>query len=133
MLTMMLTLPVVIGAWLKDETVAGFADPGAVYVLQELNGAPVAARATITFPEPGRIAGEGPCNGYSATQGVPYPWFKAGPIAATRRACPDLPLETAFFETLAAATLVEVAGPVLILSNDDGVQMVFQAGPGAGD
>ena len=110
-----------------DETVSGYADPAAVYRLKEIGGEAFAARATITFPEEGQIVGEAPCNRWSAGQSAPYPWFDPGPIAATKRACADLVAETRFFQVLAAMTLAEVQGPVLILSNDDGVQMVFRA------
>ena len=111
----------------SDETVSGYADPDAIYQLVEVAGTAFEARATITFPEEGRIAGDAPCNAWNATQSVPYPWFEVGPIAVTRRACPELEAEQVFLTTLAEMTLVEVQGPVLILSDDDGREMVFQA------
>jgi heat shock protein HslJ len=113
----------------KDETVSGYATPGVTWTLAELGGAPYPARATLTFPEEGRIAGEAPCNGYSATQSAPYPWFEAGPIATTKRACPELAAEAAFLDALARVTLAEVTGEVLILSTEDGFEMVFHAAP----
>ena len=109
-----------------DETISGYADPDATYRLVELGGEPFPARATIRFPEEGRLEGDAPCNRWFAKQNVPYPWFEAGSIGATKRGCADLALETAFFEALGAMTLVEVQGPVLILSDDDGRSMVFQ-------
>ena len=48
-------------------------------------------------------------------------------MAVTRRACPELAEETRFFQTLEDMTLAEVQGPVLILSNEDGTEMVFEA------
>ena len=110
-----------------DETVSGYASPGATYRLVEVSGAPFAARATITFPEEGQVAGEAPCNRWSAAQNVPYPWFELGPVAATRRACPGLEAEGLFFSMLGKMSLAEVQGPVLILSNDVGAEMVFEA------
>ena len=109
-----------------DETVSGYADPTAVYRLVEIDGVAFAARATISFPEEGRIVGEAPCNRWSAGQDAPYPWFAPGPIAATRRACPELEAETRFFEALGRMSLAEVQGPILILSSDDGLEMVFR-------
>ena len=109
-----------------DETVSGYADPAATYRLVEIDGESFEPRATITFPEEGRISGEAPCNSWSANQSVPYPWFEVGPIAATKRACDDLQAERLFFATLSEMTLVEVQGPVLILSDDDGREMVFE-------
>ncbi len=119
-----LVLPIVGCA---DETVSGYADPDATYRLVEISGTPFAAQATIAFPEEGRVRGEAPCNRWSATQSVPYPWFKLGPIAATKRACPDLEAEARFLTMLGEMTLVEVQGPVLILSDDQGRAMVFEA------
>jgi len=110
-----------------DETVSGYGAAGTTWRLVELDGARFPARATLTFPEEGRIAGDGPCNAFTADQTAPYPWFDAERIAATRRACPDLDAEAAFFSALEAMTLAEVAGDVLILSNDTGRQMVFNA------
>ena len=110
-----------------DETISGYAERTAVYSLTELDGAPYAATATISFPEPGRAAGEGPCNTWFATQSAPYPWIELGPIGATRRACPELEDETRFFEALSQVSLAEVLGPVLILTTEDGAELVFEA------
>ncbi len=110
-----------------DETISGYADPEAIYQLVEIDGEAFPASATIAFPEPGRAKGNGPCNAWSAAQTSPYPWIELGPIAATRRACPDLEAENLFFERLAKASLAEVTGPVLILTDEDGRELVFQA------
>lgn len=110
-----------------DESISGYADPTAVYRLSEIDGAPFTARATITFPEAGAARGDGPCNAWSAVQSAPYPWLELGPIATTRRGCPELSAEQQFFVALTDMTLAEVQGPVLILSNDDGREMLFRA------
>ena len=112
-----------------DETVTAYADGQTEFVLRTLNGTPFAATATINIAEPGRVSGTAPCNTYSASQSAPYPWFEIGPIAVTRRACPDLAAETAFLGALAAMTLAEVTGNTLILSNTEQGEMVFQASP----
>ncbi len=109
-----------------DETISGFADPAAVYGLVELNGEPVTSDATVTFLTEGRVEGNGPCNAWSASQTAPYPWIELGPIAATRRACPELAFEGRFFEALTSVSLAEVSGPLLVLSGDE-VEMVFRA------
>lgn len=124
----LLTLP--LSACLADETISGYADTAATYRLQSMNGLPVAARATISFPEEGVVAGQAPCNSFSASQTAPYPWFQLGPMRVTRMACPNLDVEQAFFRNLAQMTLAEVGGAVLILSNEAGDEMVFQADPG---
>jgi len=120
-------VPLALMGYCADETISGYADATTTYRLVELDGAAFDAQATIRFPEEGRIAGSGPCNAFSAQQGAPYPWFDVGPIAATKRACPDLAAEAAFFAALAEMTLSEVAGPVLILSNDSGRELLFRA------
>ena len=111
----------------KDETVSGHGGDGATWVLRSIDGTPFAARATLTFPEEGTLAGEAPCNGYSGQQTVPYPWFSAERLITTRRACPDLEAETRYLRALGDMTLAEIAGDTLILSNDAGGEMVFRA------
>ena len=110
-----------------DETVSAYGAADQVWVLTELDGVTFSARATLTFPETGKIAGEGPCNRYSGVMTTPYPWFDAGQVVSTRMACPDLAAESAFFASLSGATQSEVAGDILILRNDAGDEMVFKA------
>jgi heat shock protein HslJ len=115
-----------VSACQKDETISRYVDPASVWQLAELDGKPFNIRATITFPGEGRIAGQAPCNRYSGTQTSPYPWFHAGPLIATKMACPDLMAENVFFEALADMTLSEAVPDALILSNDAGRAMVFR-------
>ncbi|MBQ0749546.1 MAG: META domain-containing protein [Roseovarius sp.] len=112
----------------KDETVTGYGGAEAVWHLESLDGAAFPARATLMFPAEGELAGEGPCNRYSGRQTVPYPWFAAQDVTATKRACPELAEEALYLTALAEMTLVEVLGDVMILSNDAGREMVFRAG-----
>ncbi|MCI2399718.1 META domain-containing protein [Aliiroseovarius subalbicans] len=112
-----------------DETISGYSDTKVTWVLEELDGVPFTARATITFPEEGKIAGEAPCNRYFGAQTAPYPWFDVDGVGATRMACPDLDAEGRFFAALERVTLAEVAGNTLILSTEDRVEMVFKAQP----
>ena len=117
---------VALGGCLKDETLSGFVPDGSTWILEEMRGAPFAERTTLTFPEPEQIAGQAPCNQYFAVQTVPYPWFNVNAVGSTRRACPALELEGTYFATLQAATLAEVAGDTLILSNEDGPLLVYK-------
>jgi len=110
-----------------DETIAGYGAADRVWVLTELDGAAFSAKATMQFPEPGKIAGAAPCNRYSGAMTAPYPWFEAGQLAVTRMACPDIAAESAFFEALSGMTQSEVSGNTLILSNEAGREMVFKA------
>jgi len=111
----------------KDETVSGHGGHDKTWVLRSLDGATFPARATLTFPEEGEIAGEAPCNRYSGQQTVPYPWFSAERILSTKRACPDLDAEIRYLHALEDMSLAEIAGNTLILSNDAGREMVFRA------
>jgi len=129
MIRLVVALPLLLGVWScdGDESVARYGAGDTTWTLTEIDGTAYPARATLSFPGDGRIAGTGPCNRFSGEQTLPYPWFGAEAIAATRRACPGLDLETAYFAALEAMTLSEVAGDVLILRNDDGREMVFRA------
>ncbi|WP_102109598.1 META domain-containing protein [Oceaniglobus roseus] len=111
----------------KDETVSGYIDREATFLLEELDGAPFPARATIAFPSEGAVRGEAPCNRWSARQTVPYPWIGIEDIASTRRTCPAQAQENAYLAALRQMTLVEGLGDVVILSNDAGRQMVIRA------
>jgi len=127
MRTALLLIAMSILGYCKDETVSGHGGQAATWVLQSIDGTPFETRATLTFPEEGTLAGEAPCNRYSARQTVPYPWFSAERIIATKRACPDLDAENRYLRALERMTLAEIAGDTLILSNDAGREMVFRA------
>lgn len=116
-----------LSACAADETIARFVDPNAEFHLIELDGRAFDATATIQFSAAGEVVGQTPCNRYFAQQSLPYPWIKIDGIGATRMACPDLPLETAFLLALGKMTLAEAVGTTLILSNDAGRKMVFEA------
>jgi heat shock protein HslJ len=111
----------------KDETIAGYGASGQLWQLSEIDGTAFAATVTVTFPEPGKIGGNAPCNTYTGTMDAPYPWFEIGPLAVTRMACPDLEFETDFLAALAEMSVSEVSGDTMILSNDAGREMVFKA------
>lgn len=111
----------------QDETVAAYGAGGRAWVLHSIDGIDFPASATLDFPEAGRVAGQGPCNGYSATLDVPYPWFEVRDLVATRAACPDLEAEGTFFAALMAMEQSEVSGNILILRNEAEHEMLFNA------
>jgi heat shock protein HslJ len=121
-----LSLPILLAACLKDETISGYVDQTATFQLVEINGAKFTATATLSFPEQGRISGQAPCNSYNATQTAPYPWFELGPIRATLSTCPEMAEENEFFETLTRMTLIETLADVVILRNDEAEEMLFR-------
>ena len=123
-----LALPLVLLlAQCSDETVRAYGGADRVWQLTELHDARFTAVATLSFPDPGRIQGQAPCNSYGGKMTAPYPWFEIGPIVATRRACPALAEEQRFFQALKTATQSEVSGDTLILRDDAGREMVFKA------
>lgn len=111
-----------------DETLHAYGAADRIWRLSEMNGAPFDGDVTISFPRAGVVMGQGPCNRYNGALTLPYPWFGIGPLAATRMACPDLPLETAYFATLESVTISEVREHSLILSTEDEVVLVFTSG-----
>ena len=122
-----LALLAIVSACQQDETVAAYGPPDVTWKLTSLNGAPFTARAEIKFSEGGKISGRAPCNSYSSMSTLPYPWFEAGPILATKTACPELSEEAAFFDALSAMSRAIFLDGVLTMANDDGGEMVFTA------
>ena len=111
----------------RDETLSGYGAADKVWQLIEMDGRAVSARVTLPFPKEGLLAGQAPCNAYRGQQTAPYPWFGVEALISTRAACPELDVETTYLKALSEMTLAEVAGDTLILSNDDGAELVFKA------
>lgn len=127
MLRLFLALPLFLAACQPDETASAYANPLAIYRLTEIDHGAVSFRATIQFAEAQKVTGEGPCNIYSARLATPYPWFELADLTVTERACPSLRQEQMFLDALAGMNFAEVSGPTLILTNDVGREMVFEA------
>ncbi|MGV6811145.1 MAG: META domain-containing protein, partial [Brevirhabdus sp.] len=104
----MILLTSLLAACGPDETISGYVGTDTVWTLQELDGTPFPHRATLSFPEEGKIAGQAPCNRYFGAQTAPYPWFKVDGVGSTKMACPALDQEQVFFTALSAMTLAEV-------------------------
>ena len=110
----------------KDETLTGYAERGAVYQLVELDNSSVNSAITLEIVKAKTLAGRAPCNRYNTTINAPMPWFEIGPISATKRACPDLAIEQKYFNLLSQARFAEIHQGQIILSNDQGVLLVFE-------
>lgn len=123
----LLSTLVLLSACRKDETLTAYGAADEIWRLVEMDGLSTPYTATLRFPEPGVIAGEAPCNSFTGAMTVPYPWFEATRIVATRRACPDLSSEAAYLAALSDMTLSEVLGDTLILSTPEGRKMLFKA------
>ncbi|MFO7856359.1 MAG: META domain-containing protein [Paracoccaceae bacterium] len=112
---------------------------GTLWALETLRGEPFEARAVMAFGEDEigepLLRGEAPCNSFRGIYGVQSPeggMFDAGPLAATRMACPELDAETAFLSALQSAVEAEIEDGRLILRGPEGAEMTFVAeGPAA--
>lgn len=128
--TMRLCLPfvlILLSGCARDETLAAYGAGERLWTLQEINGTAFAAQVTLAFAPDGVVTGNAPCNSFSARQNAPYPWFELAEIKISKTACPALAQEQAFFNALSGMSLAEVAGEVLILSNDAGHGMIFRS------
>ena len=110
-----------------DETVRAYGAAERVWTLVAIDEQPFDSTATLTFPDDETLAGKAPCNQYSTSMTVPYPWFEVGPIKTTKIACAELRNETEFLKNLRQMTLSEVLGKTLILRTSEGRNMVFKA------
>jgi len=104
-----------------------FAGSDKVWTLTTLNGAVFPATATFSIPKAGEIMGQAPCNRYFGALRGTYPAFDVGPVGSTKMACRDLDAEITYFAALDAATTADLKDGNLILSNADGLEMVFTA------
>lgn len=87
-----------------------------------------ASNVTLDFSEPGRLAGSGGCNRYTAT--LTDDGFELGPVASTRMACPEALMnqEQRFFEALASVDHVDRDETgALVLFTADGEKPVIVA------
>jgi heat shock protein HslJ len=100
---------------------------GQTWVLDSLGGERVANPVTATFAD-GQVTGVAPCNSFvGAFEGTGRP-LRIGPLAATRRACPELALENRFLTALGAAAEARFTAAQMELLDADGRPlMVFIA------
>jgi len=108
------------------DTVGEAAPDGKVFFLEEINDRPVGYTASIQFLNSGRVQGSGPCNRFGAQQTAPLPWVQIENIAATKRGCAELEVESTFFAALERMDFSEVGVTTLLLTNTRGESMVFR-------
>ena len=102
-----------------DQSTSTMVGIGSTWALEELNGEE-GVEATIEFPEAGQIAGQAPCNRYTAKDHSMYPWMDIRAIAATRVACPEMEAEDAFLAAIDDAHIVELEGDTLTVRDRKG-------------
>lgn len=99
--------------------------PGTSWRLTDLGGAPFPARVTATLTEDGRIAGQAPCNRFTAEYRGRWPDLSFEVGGVTRMTCPDQQAETAFFAELARVSHAALDADGLVLTGPDGALMRF--------
>ncbi len=90
---------------------APFTLAGSEWALEDLAGTGVIdlIAATLTFPEDGKVAGNGSCNRFFGPAEIQGQVIKLGPLGATRMACPEALMnqETKYLNALQAAERFE--------------------------
>jgi heat shock protein HslJ len=98
---------------------ASFNLSGSEWLLEDLAGTGVIdnVQATLTFPETGKVAGNGSCNRFFGTAEVHEDTIKLGPLASSRMACPQAVMnqETKYLQALQAAERFEWRDPYLLI------------------
>ncbi len=93
---------------------------GTEWVLTDLAGTPALPdrKATLVFPEAGRVAGNGSCNRFTGALTITGDAVKIGPLASTRMACVDDNVskqEDAYLKALGDATGYSYENPYLLI------------------
>ncbi|ATF16900.1 META domain-containing protein [Phaeobacter gallaeciensis] len=117
----------ILSACLGDETLRAYGGNSDTWQLREVDGEAVSEVTTLSFPRPGVLTGELPCNRVTGQLTAPYPWFEVEHLATTRMVCAALQEETDVLAALQAMEIVEIKGAVMILSSEAGREMIFTA------
>lgn len=85
------------------------------------------SHTTVSFVEPGRVAGDTGCNRYMGSYEMDETSLKFGPLAGTRRACAPalMDQEAKFYAAMARVAAWEVTETGLLYLRDaDGVEVI---------
>lgn len=108
-----------------SETVAGAAPIGTDWHLKQVDGAAFGQPFTMAFQSDGSLVGQGPCNGFTARQSLPLPWFQATSLSTEKRSCPAAEAEARALAILAEMEFAEVKGETLLLTGGTSHSMLF--------
>jgi heat shock protein HslJ len=94
--------------------------PGSEWRLVDLAGTPAIpdSKATLAFPEAGRVAGNGSCNRFTGSLAISGDTLKIGALASTRMACMANNVsaqEDSYLKALGAATRYAYQDPYLLI------------------
>jgi putative lipoprotein len=96
---------------------------GSTWVLEDIGGSGVidGARATLEFPEVGKVAGRGSCNRFFGSVRISGDSMTFGPLGSTRMACAEAVMnqETRYLAALAGAERYSIEGSVLLVHARD--------------
>jgi len=100
--------------------------PGSEWRLVDLAGTPAIpdSKATLAFPEAGRVAGNGSCNRFTGSLAISGDTLKIGALASTRMACMANNVsaqEDSYLKALGAAEVIdrnELSGPAKPLARE---------------
>jgi heat shock protein HslJ len=100
-------------------TATAFPLVGSEWLLEDLVGSGVMdnARATLSFPERDKVAGNGSCNRFFGPAEIAGSALKLGPLGSTRMACPEAVMnqERKYLSALQAAERYEWKDPYLLV------------------
>jgi len=91
---------------------------GTEWLLENLEGgSPDHGRATLAFPETGKVSGNGSCNRFFGPAEIKGDAIRLGPLASTRMACAEeaMDQEAKYLEALQAAERFEWKDPYLLI------------------
>ncbi len=87
------------------------------WLLEDLSGSGVLdnVQATLTFPETGKVTGNGSCNRFFGPAEIKGDAIKLGPLGSSRMACPEAVMnqETKYLQALQTAERFEWKDPYL--------------------
>jgi heat shock protein HslJ len=97
---------------------AAFNLSGTEWKLEDLGGGALSdSRATLAFPDAGKVAGNGSCNRFFGSAEINGDAIKLSAMGSTRMACPEAVMnqESKYLEALQAAERFEWKAPYLLI------------------
>lgn len=116
---------------LADEPVSPFAQPDQIWRLSELGGATFDKDSTLIFGTEGNVAGKALCNRFMGRAEWTPESLSIGPLGSTMMACPDLEQEQIVMQALSSVARGGIVDDRLILTLQDGSEMVYVLGTDA--
>ena len=99
------------------------ADLSGLWTLMRIDGTEVRFTATLDLTEPGKLAGQAPCNSYGGKLSVEADSFLPGPILSTKMACDGMTDENLYLQALQMVDSMALDGDMLTLTGEQ--ELVF--------